>query len=605
MAKNTKKKKSNHWSIELKHCTKSQLTTNLPNNFKSTSLKIERETVDFEINSNHEYFRYIQGCARQYKEARSLANNGKTPKFKDLDVYKVLAKYKIFKIFANPISTTKGSKFQISYWMRDYDNTLNLFKPAEIDSVINVINSVFEISNFSSLITNVNKTLTTVVPGFNGFELLKSPPKEILLMKNGVLNTKTFEFSTNINEFGEFDFISKINFRMLDPDQTDLYYYNLANKLLNDWMDGNCEKVKYLKQLGISVIDGNGRDVYNIIIGPGGNGKSVYLNILSKLASGYDVNLDIQDLTDDNKLIELEESTKLIVGHELATNLKLSQNSISRMKQIATADPFKANVKFKDARTIVTNAVKIQATNTLPKIFENNDAILRRVKIITWTVTNFTKLETELPLDDIIQRDEFMEAFISLIFTDTEPFTKFMTIESIERDSREAVSNADQVSLFLEWMDDQGFLVGKIPTTILYEQYKIWNMQENPGSSPLKNREFIDRAKKLSAQFNMLYDNDRTTISSLSTLDFNPYVLNHYFFDNRIKFNKYSSTRTFTCGTVLTEEDSDALLVEMESDPSGLIKNLNYEKLMLIEHLVGKKDVDAIVFKETFLEPEK
>ena len=601
MAKNTKKKKSNHWSIELKHCTKSQLTTNLPNNFKSTSLKIERETVDFEINSNHEYFKYIQGCARQYKEACSLANNGKTPKFKDLDVYKVLAKYKIFKIFANPISTTKGSKFQISYWMRDYDNTLNLFKPAEIDSVINVINSVFEISNFSSLVTNVNKTLTTVVPGFNGFELLKSPPKEILLMKNGVLNTKTFEFSTNINEFGEFDFISKINFRMLDPDQTDLYYYNLANKLLNDWMDGNCEKVKYLKQLGISVIDGNGRDVYNIIIGPGGNGKSVYLNILSKLASGYDVNLDIQDLTDDNKLIELDESTKLIVGHELATNLKLSQNSISRMKQIATADPFKANVKFKDARTIVTNAVKIQATNTLPKIFENNDAILRRIKIITWTVTNFTKLETELPLDDIIQRDEFMEAFISLIFTDTEPFTKFMTIESIERDSREAVSNADQVSLFLDWMDDQGFLLGKIPTTILYEQYKIWNMQENPGSSPLKNREFIDRAKKLSAQFNMIYNDKQQTISSLKKNEFNAEVLNHYYFNNQIKYNKYATIRLFECTNVISKDDIKEIKQKLVDCTLDEHTDLNFKTIMIIEYLVSKNNSDAIAFKELYI----
>lgn len=601
MAKNTKKKKSNHWSIELKHCTKSQLTTNLPNNFKSTSLKIERETVDFEINSNHEYFKYIQGCARQYKEARSLANNGKTPKFKDLDVYKVLAKYKIFKIFANPISTTKGSKFQISYWMRDYDNTLNLFKPAEIDSVINVINSVFEISNFSSLITNVNKTLMTVVPGFNGFELLKSPPKEILLMKNGVLNTKTFEFSTNINEFGEFDFISKINFRMLDPDQTDPYYYNLANKLLNDWMDGNIEKVKYLKQLGISVIDGNGRDVYNIIIGPGGNGKSVYLNILSKLASGYDVNLDIQDLTDDNKLIELDESTKLIVGHELATNLKLSQNSISRMKQIATADPFKANVKFKDARTIVTNAVKIQATNTLPKIFENNDAILRRIKIITWTVTNFTKLETELPLDDIIQRDEFMEAFISLIFTDTEPFTKFMTIESIERDSREAVSNADQVSLFLEWMDDQGFLLGKIPTTILYEQYKIWNMQENPGSSPLKNREFIDRAKKLSAQFNMIYNDKQQTISSLKKNEFNAEVLNHYYFNNQIKYNKYATIRLFECTDVISKDDIKEIKQKLVDCTLNEHTDLNFKTIMIIEYLVSKNNSDAIAFKELYI----
>lgn len=601
MTKNTKKKKSNHWSIELKHCTKSQLTTNLPNNFKSTSLKIERETVDFEINSNHEYFKYIQGCARQYKEARSLANNGKTPKFKDLDVYKVLAKYKIFKIFANPISTTKGSKFQISYWMRDYDNTLNLFKPAEIDSVINVINSVFEISNFSSLITNVNKTLMTVVPGFNGFELLKSPPKEILLMKNGVLNTKTFEFSTNINEFGEFDFISKINFRMLDPDQTDPYYYNLANKLLNDWMDGNIDKVKYLKQLGISVIDGNGRDVYNIIIGPGGNGKSVYLNILSKLASGYDVNLDIQDLTDDNKLIELDESTKLIVGHELATNLKLSQNSISRMKQIATADPFKANVKFKDARTIVTNAVKIQATNTLPKIFENNDAILRRIKIITWTVTNFTKLETELPLDDIIQRDEFMEAFISLIFTDTEPFTKFMTIESIERDSREAVSNADQVSLFLEWMDDQGFLLGKIPTTILYEQYKIWNMQENPGSSPLKNREFIDRAKKLSAQFNMIYNDKQQTISSLKKNEFNAEVLNHYYFNNQIKYNKYATIRLFECTDVISKDDIKEIKQKLVDCTLDEHTDLNFKTIMIIEYLVSKNNSDAIAFKELYI----
>lgn len=601
MAKNTKKKKSNHWSIELKHCTKSQLTTNLPNNFKSTSLKIERETVDFEINSNHEYFKYIQGCARQYKEARSLANNGKTPKFKDLDVYKVLAKYKIFKIFANPISTTKGSKFQISYWMRDYDNTLNLFKPAEIDSVINVINSVFEISNFSSLITNVNKTLTTVVPGFNGFELLKSPPKEILLMKNGVLNTKTFEFSTNINEFGEFDFISKINFRMLDPDQTDLYYYNLANKLLNDWMDGNCEKVKYLKQLGISVIDGNGRNVYNIIIGPGGNGKSVYLNILSKLASGYDVNLDIQDLTDDNKLIELDESTKLIVGHELATNLKLSQNSISRMKQIATADPFKANVKFKDARTIVTNAVKIQATNTLPKIFENNDAILRRVKIITWTVTNFTKLETELPLDDIIQKDVFMEAFISLIFTDTEPFTKFMTIDSIERDSREAVSNADQVSLFLDWMEDQGFLLGTIPTTIMYEEYKIWNMQENPGSSPLKNREFIDRAKKLSAQFNMIYNDKQQTISSLKKNEFNAEVLNHYYFNNQIKYNKYATIRLFECTDVISKDDIKEIKQKLVDCTLDEHTDLNFKTIMIIEYLVSKNNSDAIAFKELYI----
>ena len=39
--------------------------------------------------------------------------------------------------------------------------------------------------------------------------------------------------------------------------------------------------------MSVAAIDGNGREVYNIIIGPGGNGKSAFLSILRQLAAGY------------------------------------------------------------------------------------------------------------------------------------------------------------------------------------------------------------------------------------------------------------------------------------------------------------------------------
>ena len=583
------------WGIKLVNTEIDDLKNELTKNKEQFTLKYLSGPQFFDIKSNADYYKYVEACAKHYKEIMTVLNSGKAVKLKDNDIVKVLINYKLIKISAIPYTTNKFTEYIVNFWSKDYNNTTNMYYPANINGLVNVINKVFDLPNFSTIIKHVNSNLSTIVSENNDFESLKLPPENILLFNNGVFNTKTFQFSNKIDEFGNYDFVSKTNFKMSHPSQAQGYFYKVSQSILSDWSDNDSEKIKYLKQLAIASIDGNGRDVYNIILGSGGNGKSLYLNILAKLASGYEVNLDIQDLVDDNKLIELDETTKAILGHELATNLKMSQNSISRLKQITTADPFKINVKYERARTIKTNAVKIQASNTLPKIFENNDAVLRRLKIIKWTDRNFTKLETKLPLDMYVDDPQFIEAFISYIFTDMKPFDEFIQIASVDKDSLDAISNADQVYLFLKWMKEQKFLVGIITTNVLYEEYKAWNKDENPGSIPLKSREFTERVKKLADKFGMKYCSEATSVSAVDKLKLNVEVLNYYFFDGKINYNKYQATRYFICKSKITEEDIEDMKYLLENDTLSI--KSTYKNFMILYYLIEQFNQDAIAYK--------
>ena len=418
-----------NWGIQLKNCTIDDLKNNLPINEDYHKMMVKQQSLNLHIQSQHDYLEYVSYCAKQYKERKILLAGGKTPKFKDTDIYDLLIEYNLIYISIIPYKEKTQTNYQINYWIKDYGNTKGLYEMVNIPELVNVINREFKIANFSSLLNNVLKIFSTTSANLNEFTKLKLAPDYLTLFDNGILNSKTLEFSTNFDEFGEYDFISKINYKLLHPDLTLKSHYTLINKLLHDWTDNDDEKITLLKQLGVSVIDGDGRDNYIIIIGAGGNGKSIYLNLLINLASGYDASLDMQDIGDDNKLNDINEKTRLITGHELATNSKFSGNMISRIKKLTTGDPLKVNVKFKEARNVMTKCTKIQATNTVPKIFENNQAILRRIKLVQWTNKDFSKLENNIDLDTLIKDSEFIEAFISYIFMGITKFDRFITIK--------------------------------------------------------------------------------------------------------------------------------------------------------------------------------
>ena len=593
MTKNTKKR----WAITLNSDTKLEsLIDVLPTNEDTFKLPIKQTKEPFKVDSKESFIHYVKGCALDYKQHKTIATGNVNIKFTADDVINILSQYKLIKLRAEKVDKTTHD---ISYWVKDYDDTLSMYVEANIDELTNIIYEELQLRNFNAIISHVNTRLSKMSPYMHKFERLNEPEEDLILTNNGLLNTKTYNFTTNQKTIAQYDFVSKLDYRILHPSQVDETMYEINNRIFSDWADHDDKKLLYLKQVGLAVLDGNGRGVYHIIIASGGNGKSSFLNILEKLAGNYYVRLNMDEIADDNKLIGLNNTTKLILGHELETKSKFTSNTISRLKQLISGDYIKINVKYKDARDVCNTGVKIQATNTLPKIFENTEAIMRRIKIFEWSDVNYSKLDTKLDLYGMIRKPEFIEATLALLFTGTEVFKEFVQIDSVDRATKDVVNNADQVYQFLEWLDSSRLLVGIYTTSIFYEMYKYWNKVENGNIKPLKKREFTERLKRTNFDIDVSSDNIR--ISSLSDKDINIDVLNKYFFDNEIKYNRYAMSNKITCPEKITDEDIEVFKDEMIE--SGSINE--YKDLVMLYSLVADIDVMAISIKSVLDDNEE
>lgn len=585
------------WAIMLNKDTRLEDLLNvLPQNRDVFELIVEQTKETFKVDSKESFIHYVRGCAIDYKRHKIIVTGNIKMKFTADDVINILSQYKLVKLRALPITSTRND---ISYWTKDYDDTLGMYVEANIDELTNIIYEELQLKNFNAIISHVNARLSKMSPYMHKFELLNEPEEELILTNNGLLNTKTYNFTTNQKTIAQYDFVSKLDYRILHPSQVDETMYEINNRIFSDWADHDAKKLLYLKQVGLAVLDGNGRGVYHIIIASGGNGKSSYLNILEKLAGNYYVRLNMEEISDDNKLIKLNNTTKLILGHELETKSKFASNTISRLKQLISGDYIKINVKYKDARDVCNTGVKIQATNTLPKIFENTEAIMRRIKIFEWSDINYSKLDTKLDLHGMIQKPEFIEATLALLFTGTEVFKEFVQIDSVDKATQDVVNDSDQVYQFLEWLKSSGLLVGTYTTSIFYEMYKYWNKVENGNIKPLKKRELTERLKRINFDINISSENIR--LSSLSDKDINIDVLNKYFFNNEIKYSRYAMSNKITCSNTISDEDIKAFEDRMlESDSIN-----EYKDLLMLHSLVNDMDVTAIAIKALLDDNEK
>lgn len=589
MTNNTKKR----WAITLNSDTQLEsLTEVLPNNEDTFKLAIKQMKEPFKVNSKETFIQYVKGCAHDYKQHKIIVTGNVNMKFTADDVINILSQYKLVKLKAEKIDKTISD---ISYWVKDYDDTLSMYAKANIDELTNIIYEELQLKNFNAIISHVNARLSKMSPYMHKFEKLNEPDEDLILTNNGLLNTKTFNFTTNQKTIAQYDFVSKLDFRILHPSQVKPEHFETHKRTFNDWAQGDEDKVLYLKQICLSSIDGNGRNVLHLLVGSGGNGKSSFLAYPTILSGRYYADLNLQDIMDDNKLNDIYNNTKVIAGHELATNIRLGSSAISRMKLFITADPIKVNVKYMPARIIANKGLKIQATNTLPKIFENTDAIRRRLRIFNWTNVDFSKLNTQLDLDAMQKDPEFIEALIAYIFCDVEPFEKFKEIKEMTEATDALVNESDQVYQFLQYLDEQELLVGKLLINAVYELYKIWNRNENGNISPLKQRDLTDRLKKLAPDFGIAIETNRTRGTALRPLDFNIKAIKDMIgYD--INYNSRSMSSVMICKKQLTNADIKDFKNRLENNEIDVVDN--YKDLLIFYHLIYKNDTVATAFHE-------
>lgn len=589
MDKNVKKR----WAITLNSDTKLEsLTEVLPKNEDTFKLPIKQTKEPFKVDSKETFIQYVKDCARDYKQHKIIVTGNVNMKFTADDVINILSQYKLVKLKAEKIDKTTSD---ISYWVKDYEDTLSMYAKANIDELTNIIYEELQLRNFNAIISHVNARLSKMSPYMHKFEELNEPDEDLILTNNGLLNTKTFNFTTNQKTIAQYDFVSKLDFRILHPSQVKPEHFETHKRTFNDWAQEDEDKVLYLKQICLSSIDGNGRNVLHLLVGSGGNGKSSFLAYPTILSGRYYADLNLQDIMDDNKLNDIYNNTKVIAGHELATNIRLGSSAISRMKLFITADPIKVNVKYMPARIIANKGLKIQATNTLPKIFENTDAIRRRLRIFNWTNVDFSKLDTQLDLDSLQKKPDFIEALIAYIFCDVEPFEKFKEIKEMTEATDALVNESDQVYQFLQYLDEQELLVGKLLINAVYELYKIWNRNENGNISPLKQRDLTDRLKKLAPDFGIAIETNRTRGTALRPLDFNIKAIKDMIGWD-INYNSRSMSSVMICKKQLTNADIKDFKNRLENNEIDVVDN--YKDLLIFYHLIYKNDTVATAFHE-------
>ena len=125
--------------------------------------------------------------------------------------------------------------------------------------------------------------------------------------------------------------------------------------------------------------------------------------------------------------------------------------------------------------------------------------------------------------------------------------------------------------------------------------YVNWNKEENPGSKPLKAKEFTVRLKSHMDKFGLQFSNDKMTISKFSKLDFNIKVLNKYYFDYKLNIKKFSQSRYIICKDQITDDYVDEIQDKLEQGKLDF-DDLSYKELLTIYYLADLMNSDAISF---------
>lgn len=544
------------------------------------------------------------------KQADELNNKGKPKDYSADDIYGMLVSFLDIKYYV--IENTLTDKTEIKFYIRNYDSFLGLYTEFDLAAWLNAISNFIKIksitrtySDLSFKFANLNKDtiqMTKIKP-------LKLPGNDIILAQNGILDLKNNIFARSIVPY-DYHFTTALPFKILPIEFADSTMIEIAKRIIDDWASGKEPNKKYLYQLSFSAIDGNGRQVYNIIKGGGGNGKSAFLNILEHIAGErYTVKLNIDELGDDNALEHINESKKLIIGHDMATDAKLSKVVNGRLKQFITNEPFQYKRKYKSNTLCVTNGLKIQSTNTDVSFFENTPAIKRRINVFQWTdvvYSNLNKEDLGFDLDALIDGSNpnsqaFYEAFIALTIANYKKFDKFDLPEESRKLTNQMISDNDQVENFLIWLVEQGLNTGSYPTIVMYIMYCEWLRMENPKAIPLKRNTFSNRFNNRQNDYNFTLSKSAQSVLTIPDLEFNLKALNSGYFRYPISIPKATKYRRIEFDNKISDEEVDEFISKLKGFKVGNYESLPYKEKLILHHLIGLMNDDAIAYYQTFV----
>lgn len=411
------------------------------------------------------------------------------------------------------------SNGETMYLIPDYDNQtfqtdLNYFKllcteAGDLAGMDSMIDDKFLFGTDFAAIAHVN--------GYT--QLKREAPSNLIKTTHGVYDLFKNQY---VDVGADLYFKQTIDVDLSKPIDVKNPYYQARELMFETWSQGNPDRKNALKFLHLASHIGYGGNRYMLFVGTGGNGKSTYMNMAIGV-TGKDVyqTFSMDQLVDDNALVTINPTTRLIVGHELPTNYKFNGLALSRFKALTTGNPISVNRKYLSNVVISNRGVKLQATNDIPRFVGRDNAIDSRLIIVDFgtfdhrhdfSVGDKIKDLTRYSVDELVGDgykdfgvDEFYATHLNALvhefqFSSVDDLKlEFSNIESQLKSEYDALiaETSDDVDIFLREITESGFFDQElIVYSLVYSMYCEYLKIHNPGSSPLRAKAFATRLTK-------------------------------------------------------------------------------------------------------------
>ncbi|MCJ2122087.1 phage/plasmid primase, P4 family [Methylobacterium sp. J-077] len=258
--------------------------------------------------------------------------------------------------------------------------------------------------------------------------------------------------------------------------------------------NGDIEKIEYVRRaVGYTLTGSVEAQIMFILIGAGANGKSVFLSLLQALMGDYGTALPAHSIMQQKFSNDKTDDLASLVGKRFAYATEGESGdrlAVAKIKRMTGGDMMSVKRLYKDYFNMRPEFKLWFASNELPQISGNDDAIWRRIHVIEFPRTFkpeerdpklLEKLKGELPgilnwsLEGLEQIGEMKGDFLA-------------PPESVRHSIAEYRSENNNVADFIDAACVRDG-VSKIMAGELYERYVSYS--DNSGSEPLNKIMFM------------------------------------------------------------------------------------------------------------------
>lgn len=493
---------------------------------------------------------------------------------------------------------------QQSVYIKNYET--NIYEPLEFH-IRNIIRSTLNrglnhpvhlLRVPMKLKGSMNFTMTEIICQLSAdIENLKQielvDKQKYVVFKNGVYKRDDliFDHKTAQAENEKFDVIDPLPANYLTEEEFNHEKYTIhkyvLEKLLSNWFG---DKVGLSLDIIRATLEKDNRHKGVFLSGDGDDGKSSFINLLINCVGDENTEqIDITDFSKPSSIGKIKPNTSLIYSTELVA--LISKEAWNVFKKLSVGEKVDCFVKFKENKTVRSNAVQIFATNSQTKIPENNTASMRRLIMLDFVPAKDQDRDESINVDHYLKDPVFIEYVINYVFRHSVNFRTYTLPEDVMMSNSSTLNESEITYLFVQDMSYSFDGIHTLSIASLFDIYKLWCKDTNRKDYVKNQQNFTKEILKYMSELGYEYIQKQIRFNPKkdSPLKMLNYLIKLSKSDSRFTNGESSVSRYF----VKTDNYIDDKLIEdvkqrIESNEidSSNVENLSNREMICVEYLI-------------------